>query len=263
MEDQAASMQRFFSACDDLMTSKHILADKKIGELLRAVAVNDDLMGLFQAVTKDFDYRAAKHAYLRAPEDSHTARGEVYLPADEAELLAFVFCLLAEFDSGTLRFNDFLLRYFYEDGSYTASYALFLERMIRPFRDILRRCFPHPERMGVSLYSDRTDGIYSALAANVNAERERLKQLPLSQEDAVAGDSILYALYSAVQRKDIAEIKAHKASDALKAPFLQKVQRRIESIWSAEDGEIFDNLYMKTDITSPGAVAEAISYVHS
>lgn len=58
-------------------------------------------------------------------------------------------------------------------------------------------------------------------------------------------------------------IKAHKASDVLKAPFLQKVQARIEGIWSAEDGEIFDNLYMKTDITDPQSVAEAVSYVQS
>lgn len=61
----------------------------------------------------------------------------------------------------------------------------------------------------------------------------------------------------------ISAIKAHKAPDALKTPFLQKVQARIESIWSAEDGEIFDNLYMKTDITDPKAVAEAVSYVQS
>lgn len=61
----------------------------------------------------------------------------------------------------------------------------------------------------------------------------------------------------------IAAIKAHKAPDRLKAPFLQKVQTRIESIWSAEDGEIFDNLYMKTDITNPSAVAEAVAYVQS
>lgn len=61
----------------------------------------------------------------------------------------------------------------------------------------------------------------------------------------------------------IAAIKAHKAPDVLKAPFLKKVQARIENIWSAEDGEIFDNLYVKTDITDSKAVAEAVSYVQN
>lgn len=58
-------------------------------------------------------------------------------------------------------------------------------------------------------------------------------------------------------------IQNHKAPTELKAPFLKKAQVRIESIWSAEDGEIFDNLYMKTDITDPQAVAKAVAYVQS
>jgi hypothetical protein len=61
----------------------------------------------------------------------------------------------------------------------------------------------------------------------------------------------------------LAAIKNHKAPTELKSSFLQKIQTRIESIWSAEDGEIFDNLYMKTDITDPKAVAEAVTYVQS
>ncbi len=61
----------------------------------------------------------------------------------------------------------------------------------------------------------------------------------------------------------ITAIKAHRTPDGLKAPFLQKVQARIEQIWSAEDGEIFDDLYKKVDITDPKAVAEAIAYVRS
>lgn len=42
---------------------------------------------------------------------------------------------------------------------------------------------------------------------------------------------------------------------------LDKLQTRIEEIWSAEDGEIFDNLYFKTDITNAEARNEAIQYV--
>lgn len=61
----------------------------------------------------------------------------------------------------------------------------------------------------------------------------------------------------------VTAVKEHKAPDSLKAPFLQRLQSRIESIWSAEDGEIFDNLYIKTDITNPQAVAEAVAYVQS
>lgn len=61
----------------------------------------------------------------------------------------------------------------------------------------------------------------------------------------------------------LAAIRAHKAPDGLKGSFLRKVQARIESIWSAEDGEIFDNIYLKTDITNSEAIAEAVAYMQS
>lgn len=209
MEEKNKSMQRFFVACDELITGKFILADTKIGELLRSVATCDELMGLFSAVTKNFDYQAAKRDYLHSPDDTRTARGAAYLPSDETELLAFVFCLLVEFDSGAMKLNDFLLRYFYEDGSYTASYALFVARVIRPFRDVVRRCYPDSEKWGTaSMQRRREDGILSSLSEKVTLERARLSQLQLSREDAYAGEVILAELYVAVGRKDIPEIKA-------------------------------------------------------
>lgn len=207
MEDINRDMQRFFTACDELITGKFIVAEKKISELLRSVAMCEDLMGLFTAVTKKFDYQAAKRAYLRAPIDTRT-RGEAYLPADETELLAFVFCLLVEFDNGTMRLGDFLLRYFYEDGSYTASYALFVGRVIRPFRDVIRRCFPVAGRGTVSMLRRREDGILEMIAERLMAERSRLPSLPLREGDAFAGETMLSELCVAVDRKDIPAIKA-------------------------------------------------------
>ena len=209
MEDNQTKMQRFFTACDELITGKFILADTKIGELLRSVATCNDLTQLFAAVTDGFDYPAAKRAYLKEPEMTKTHRGEAYLPSDHSEVLAFVFCLLVEFDSGSLKLNDFLLRYFYEDGSYTASYGLFVERMIRPFRDIVRSCFPDVGKWGdVSLQRKREDNLLEMLSGKVSVERSRIAGLSLPKENAVAGEMILAELYAAIGRKDIAEIKA-------------------------------------------------------
>ena len=57
------------------------------------------------------------------------------------------------------------------------------------------------------------------------------------------------------------EIKAYDALDKNKQPYIAKIKSRIEAIWSAEDGEIFDNLYLNTDIENPEAVKAAITYV--
>ena len=207
MENGRDKMQRFFTACDDLITGKFILADTKINELLRSIATNSDLTGLFSAVTARFDYAAVKSACLKTP--AGIARGEAFLPSERSDVLAFVFCLLTDFDSGAIKFNDFLLRYFYEDGSYTASYSLFVNRMIRPFRDIVRECFPNAGvQTGEALSPNEEGDILTRLYEKIALERVRVGQLPLGKEDAIAGEMILSELAAAVQRGGVNEVKA-------------------------------------------------------
>lgn len=209
MEDNNTALERFFIACDELIRGKHILAEKKIDELLRSVATSDDLMGLFSAVMENFNYSAAKRRYLIPPERSRNLRGEVYLPKDEAEFLAFVFCILTELENGSLKINDFLLRYFYEDGSLTASYDLFISRMIRPFRDIVRGCFPNVGTRDTGfLNRKREEGILDSLSQKTAAEYARLSELSLVREDYIAGTTILSEVSIAIDKKDIPEIKA-------------------------------------------------------
>lgn len=59
----------------------------------------------------------------------------------------------------------------------------------------------------------------------------------------------------------IGKIRAYDALEKNKQPYLKMVQGRIEEIWSAEDGEIFDNLYLKTDLTNQNEVIAALEYV--
>lgn len=59
----------------------------------------------------------------------------------------------------------------------------------------------------------------------------------------------------------IAKIKAYDALEKNKQGFLKDIQTRIEAIWSAEDGEIFDNLYLNTDIHNAAEVKSAIEFI--
>lgn len=61
----------------------------------------------------------------------------------------------------------------------------------------------------------------------------------------------------------IASIKEYDALEKNKKPFLDGIQARIEGIWSAEDGEIFDNLYLNTDISNIHEVAKAMDYIRA
>ncbi len=139
MEDNLEKIRRFLDACDSLLSCTYREAEIGISQVLRCLAESEDLKGLFAAVTEEFDYAGTRSFYLR---DYPNGRGEAYLPSSRVDALAFVFCLFAEIDSGVVKFKDFLLHYFYGDGSFTASYALFSERIVRPFRDIIRDAYP-------------------------------------------------------------------------------------------------------------------------
>lgn len=135
-------VEQFMAAVNELVDGKFMTADTTMTEILRRIAASRELTELFTAVVKGYDYARARRTYLRFPAEKGSAHGVAYLPTERSEILAFVFCLFVEFDAGSMQFGDFLLRYFYVDGSYTASYALFADRIVRPFRDIVRDAYP-------------------------------------------------------------------------------------------------------------------------
>lgn len=211
MATSAQQLNRFFQACDKFMNEKYMVADARIAEILRSIAESRALTDLFSAVTERFDYPSAKKTYLRFPASNASVHGKAFLPKDRGETLALVFCLLVDIDAGRIKFDDFLLRYFYEDGSYTASFALFSDRMLRPFRDIVKECFPDvvnnpPEEPAVQ--TDDGDAALEAFAALAIEERTRLKSVSLSVDDAAAGDLLLSEMIQAAGKNNAAAIKA-------------------------------------------------------
>ena len=57
------------------------------------------------------------------------------------------------------------------------------------------------------------------------------------------------------------KIKAYDALYQNKQEFLNQLQGRIEEIWSAEDGEIFDNVYLNTDIYNVDEINKSIAFI--
>ena len=188
MSDKIEKIQRFLSVCDELVEGSYMVAEGKISEALKEIAGCRELTNLFAAVTDGYDYPAAKRAYLR-PRTGVGASGRVgaYLPSERQDILAFVFCLFVEIDAGTIYLNDLLLRYFYVDGSYTASYAVFAGRMIKPFRDIVRECFPECGKRGqVAIQRKKREEALSAFAQSLPVERNRVMSRDLREEEKTA-----------------------------------------------------------------------------
>ena len=122
----------FLVKAQDLIDSKYILADIKIVNLLKTIASSETLLALFKNCLEDFDIEKAKKTYL-VSNQYLSGKGEFVLPPNSKELLSFVFYVLMDVDAKRISLSEFLDKYFYEDGSCYASYAKFINEMIKPF----------------------------------------------------------------------------------------------------------------------------------
>ena len=136
--DKNAELSLFLGKADELIDSKYIIADIKIVGLLKAIAASDTLIAIFKNCLTGFDYPAAQKKYLVKNKYLATDKGEFVLPSSSRELLAFVFSILVDIDAKRIDFAQFINRYFYEDGSFSAGYTAFLNSMIKPFRNSVK-----------------------------------------------------------------------------------------------------------------------------
>lgn len=61
--------------------------------------------------------------------------------------------------------------------------------------------------------------------------------------------------------KMMQQVEGYKAQSKIKQIFVSKLRMRLEDIWSAEDGEIFDDLYLKTNLRDATQIQDTIAYI--
>ncbi len=123
--------KRFAEACDKYASSKLILADRALSELLRLIANEPDVYGVLETAAKDFHFRQEfESAQIQ------TASGyQLRLPQNRYALIALVASILYSFDNGSISVLDFLEKFFPTDDGVKASFPVFTEEVIIPFRD--------------------------------------------------------------------------------------------------------------------------------
>ena len=174
---------------------------------MKCIVNSRELYGLFDAVTNNFDYPAVKSNCLVTISDSIYERSYVNLPQMPSEMLAFIFCLLVEFDNNTIGFNDFLRKYFPEDGSYVASYRAFCTVIIKNLQDTVMHVFenvlidPYYEQVPEQPDAKKAQ-LISVADILISQEIEYITKCSLPDEDKEGGLKILYQLLAAVKSND-------------------------------------------------------------
>ncbi len=135
---KSEELELFLDRCDEFIDSKYILADVKLANLLKSIASSDTLLALFQNCLNNYDYYEAQKRYLVKSQHLSSEKGDFILPHNSRELLAFIFTTLVEIDGKRIDFGVFLNKYFYVDGSYSASYDAFINAMLKPFKNSVK-----------------------------------------------------------------------------------------------------------------------------
>lgn len=200
----------FLEKCEELKNCKFIMATTKIKDLLKCIVNSPELYRLFDTVTKDYDYLSAKANCLVTSRDGVIKKSYVVLPKTVGQRLAFIFCLLVEFDRDTLNFNDFLQTYFAEDGSYVSSYRAFCKKIIDSFEDVIRQTFKSRlENEEGYAEAEPICGVYTAnserarlisdLSLAIAGEKQFIAQSSIPEDDKEGAYKMLSELLSAVR----------------------------------------------------------------
>ena len=123
----------FWDACEDLKSSKIIIADAKVSKVLRSVVSCPALVEIVGEALVGYNFSNELGKLVTTGLDS---KARITLPSEPYRVIAFVFSLLSEFDSRRLDLQEFISQYFPEE-SLIESFRDFNEQLITPFRDYL------------------------------------------------------------------------------------------------------------------------------
>lgn len=212
METVKAQIADFLNKCEELKRCKFIVATTKIKDLLKSIVNSAELYELFNTVATGFDYPAVKQRCF-----VEGNRCKVVLPDTVGERLAFIFCLLVEFDRNEINFNAFLQKYYPKDGSFYSSYHLFCDEVIGELENIV--CDVFARELECDKRSSQLEQSTQQFALTegsegretiilINAERDNVISSPMLDEDKEAAISILDSLELAVKNGDVALIRS-------------------------------------------------------
>jgi hypothetical protein len=143
MQNQVSFIERnddginsFIAACNDMMSAKFLLAEKKISALLSTIAEHERLYDLFRQALKGYN----RQIEWKKSVVTVGGRNKLVLPQTQSRFIAYAFCLLMEVDTGKRSLRSLLDEFFYHTNP-NEEFTLFCKTVIAPFRDVTEYAF--------------------------------------------------------------------------------------------------------------------------
>lgn len=120
----------FAEACDNMVASKYILVDKRLGDVLKSIASTNQVFNLISECMINFNFEKELSA-------ATSKLGQFVIPEEPHRCVAFIFCLLNLLDDKRLNFNQFLNKYFSGDEEGAGPYSVFCKKVVLTFKNVI------------------------------------------------------------------------------------------------------------------------------
>lgn len=123
-----AGLDEFLYRADSLVSSKYLMIDKRISELLQSIAGSDLVFNIIAQCMVNFDF-VAEWKYA-------TTTDRLILPEGNEKQISFIFCMLNNIDDKNLDISKILEHYFCYDET-RKPYQTFTEDIILLFKNLI------------------------------------------------------------------------------------------------------------------------------
>ncbi len=128
-------IEEFYNACTDMTNAKLILADSKIGKILKCITSSSELISAVGETLINFNFESE---FSKAQVKNELKTLYFKLPDDKTKLVALVYNILSAIDTHQLDLHSFIRDFFINEiGDLSYGFSNFVYTMIFPFRDAL------------------------------------------------------------------------------------------------------------------------------
>lgn len=187
----------FNTACEDFVAGRYILAEVKVGSILKALDEDEKLKDIVSSALDNFDFNKEFSLAVKQNENSK----ELVLPTDEKKVIAFVYCLLFNFHNGNLKFYDFLNQFYKVEGDVAGKeFSNFAAAVIIPFRDCVNTAYN--KRHVLVETEDYQNNYYNKILSTVKLIMNNLDSYKLKMNEKEEFSMLLNSLYFASEKND-------------------------------------------------------------
>ena len=204
MSTNNQDLVEFNNICDEFIAGKYILADIKIGSLLKSIAEHEKIKNIIASCTEKFDFNTE---YKNSVSEDEKGNLTLTLPEEETEQVAFIFSLLYKMDNKDISFYDFLSKFYHEDGEEAGKeFINFSNTIIVPFKEAINNMYS--SRHFVVSSNEYKANYFNKIMSTIRLIVNNMEVFRLKVNEKEEFTLLLNALYIASENNDKKQVFA-------------------------------------------------------